>query len=262
MSDSILLERDGGVAWVRLNRPEVFNSFNEEMGSKFLETLQGLEDPSVRSIVITGEGKAFCAGEDLKALSAQYESGAAPDHADILRRRYNPSVLQIRKLRKPVIAAVNGVAAGAGVSIALACDMRIVTEESKMVLAFSRVGLVPDSGATWLLPKLVGVARAAEIALTGESLSAARCLELGIANRVVGAGLLGTEVSELARGLAAGPTLAYGLIKELIWDSFDRDFSGHLEAEAAAQAVAGSSNDHLEGVKAFGEKRSPRFEGR
>lgn len=262
MSDSVVVEREDAVAWIVLNRPDVLNAFNEEMGGAFVGALEASRDPAVRCVVVIGRGKAFCAGEDLRALSGDYAAGGAPDLGGILRRRYIPAVETIQSLDKPVVAAVNGVAAGAGVSIALACDYRVMAEEASYMLAFSRVGLIPDAGGTWLLPKYLGVGRALEIALLSTPIPAARALELGLANRICPAADVRSIAAEVAGGFAAGPTVAYGLMKKLIWKAAGRHLGEHLAAEADAQTAAGKSADHLEGVKAFLEKREPRFEGR
>lgn len=258
---TVVSELRGAVYYITLNRPEVFNAFNDDMGAALLAALDEAKDSSVRAVVIAGEGKAFCVGEDLRALSQDYRAGRAPDLADILRRRYNPIVLAIQSLPKPVVAAVNGVAAGAGVSLALACDYRIISEEASLVLAFSKVGLVPDSGGTWFLARYLGVGRALELALTGDGVDAPRALELGLANQVAPAEEVLAVASEFATTLAEGPTLAFGKIKRLVWDAASAQLATQLEAESVSQAEAGSSADHLEGVNAFLEKRPPSFKG-
>lgn len=261
MSDTVKNEVEDGIARIVLNRPDALNAFNDEMGRDFLEALERALLPEVRCVIITGAGRAFCAGEDLRALSDGYREGKPPDHAEILRQRYNPAIEAIISLSKPVIAAVNGVAAGAGVSLALACDYRIIAEGANLVLAFSKVGLVPDSGATWLLPRYVGIGRALELALSGEPVTAERAQELGLVNRIVAAGEVDKVSRELAEELASGPTLAFGLIKQLVWQAAANGLRDQLEAEAKAQATAGTSDDHLEGMTAFLEKRRPNFQG-
>lgn len=261
MSDSVLVERSGEVMWIRLNRPEVFNAFDEQMGVDFLEALEGAADPASRCVVITGVGKAFCAGEDLRALGEDYASGGAADLGGILRRRYNPAIEAIQNLRKPVVAAINGVAAGAGVSLALACDLRVMAAEASFVVAFTKVGLVPDSGGTWLLPRYLGVGRAFELAISTDPIPASKASELGLVNEVVVGAELDATVAELAAKLAAGPTVALAEVKRLIWSASGADLKEHLEAEAVAQAIAGATTDHSEGVAAFGEKRQPEFKG-
>lgn len=259
----IQLESRGAVLTVRLSRPESFNALNEQMGLDLLRalTVDAAKD-DVRAVVIVGQGRSFCAGEDLKALQDGYSSGNPPDHASILRRRYNPTVLAIRDLRKPVIAAVNGVAAGAGVSLALACDIRFMSSTASFVLGFAKVGLVPDAGSTWLLPRIVGPGRAFELAIGSDRITADRAKELGLVEHVVDEADLERTVAERASALAAGPTLAFAEVKRLLQVGPDLTLDQHLEQEALAQSRTGSSADHMEGVKAFAEKREPLFEGR
>ncbi len=262
VSDKIRLERSEGTVRVSLNRPEVLNSFDEEMGLAFIEALGAAADPAVRCVVIAGEGRAFCAGEDLRALSGDYERGEAPDLGDILRRRYIPAIKAILELEKPVIAAVNGTAAGAGVSLVLACDYRVMSEDAALVLAFVGAGLVPDAGATWLLPKYVGVGRALELSMTGRKVASREALELGLVSEVVPSDDFDARISKLAGEFASGPTVAYALMKDLIWRAAGGYLDKHLDAEADAQTSAGASADHMEGVRAFLEKRPARFEGK
>lgn len=261
MSETIHSEVQHGISRIVLNRPQALNAFDEEMGGAFLEALARAQVPEVRCVIVTGEGRAFCAGEDLRALSDEYRAGRAPDLGDILRRRYNPMIESIVSLQKPVIAALNGVVAGAGVSLALACDYRIIAEGGSLILAFSKVGLVPDSGATWLLARYLGIGRALELAFSTDAVPAARALELGLVSRVVPAAEVERASRELAEELVKGPTIAFGLIKRLIWEAGSAQLAVHLEAEAQAQTAAGASADHLEGVAAFFEKRSPDFRG-
>ena len=258
----MLVSLDDSILSITLNRPDAFNSFNDEMGQAFVEALDQADEPAVRCVVITGEGRAFCAGEDLRALSADYESGKPPDLGDILRARYIPAIKRIVTLPKPVIGALNGVAAGAGVSVALACDHRIASESASFVLAFAGVGLVPDAGATWLLPKYLGIGRALELALSTDKVDAAKSLEWGLVNEVVAPDDFSDRVKEKATLFAAGPTMALGATKELTWKATGGYLEKHLEAEADAQSTAGKTADHMEGVKAFFEKRPPNFEGR
>lgn len=258
---TVTTKLSGDVLTIKLNRPEAYNALDEETGALLLRTLQQAAEPQVRAVVLTGEGKAFCSGEDLQALRADYDGGTAPDHAAILRSRYNPTIEAIGSLNKPVVAAINGVAAGAGVSIALACDIRIMSDSASFFLAFSSVGLVPDSGATWMLPRYVGLGRAFELAVSKKRIEPGQALELGLVSEIVASEKLAARATEVAEALASGPTLALGHIKRLIRGSYDMDLPTALEAEAEAQSVAGQSADHLEGVRAFTEKRQPRFQG-
>ena len=253
---------EDGVAVVQLDRPEVLNAFNDELGFAALEAVQkAAADGDVRCIVITGAGRAFSAGEDLGALAAGYEAGAAPPLGNTLVNRYNPLIRAIREAPKPVVAAVNGVAAGAGASVALACDFRIAVDTAKLSLAFVKVGLVPDSGGLWFLTKMVGAARAWELGATDDALDARRAHELGIVNQVVSADEFEDTWRSFAGKLASGPTRAYALIKQLVNTSTTATLDDQLEAEVVAQTEAGATDDHLEGVRAFLGKRSARFEG-
>ncbi len=260
---TIEYESSDGLAVITLNRPDVLNAFNDEMGNAALKAfLQAAGDPSVRCVVITGAGRAFSSGEDLGALADGYQSGKPPDLGDTLVDRYNPLIRAITSAPKPVIAAVNGVAAGAGASVALACDFRIASEKAKLVLAFIKVGLVPDSGAVWFLAKMLGTARAWRASATGDPIDATTGLEWGIFDRVVDVDHFETEWRDFATQLAAGPTKAFALTKELVYRATELSLDGQLDAEVAAQTEAGKSSDHLEGVQAFLGKRAPRFEGR
>lgn len=252
-----------GTGVITLNRPEVLNAFDDELGFAVLKAVEeAAGDDAVRCIVITGSGRAFCAGEDLGALAADYEKGVAPDLGKTLTARYNPLIRAIRAAPKPVMAAVNGVAAGAGASIALACDLRIASEHAKLVLAFINVGLVPDSGAVWFLTRTIGTARAWELASTGRPLNADEALTLGLFDEVVPAGDFEETWRTHAARLAAGPTTAYALTKRLVRDAAERSLDEQLDAEVAAQTAAGRTDDHLEGVQAFLAKRPPKFSGR
>jgi 2-(1,2-epoxy-1,2-dihydrophenyl)acetyl-CoA isomerase len=253
---------DDAVAVVTLNRPDVLNAFNEELGVAVLDSVsRASKDEDVRCIVITGAGRAFCSGEDLGALADSYKGGRVPPLGTTLTDRYNPLIRSIRTAPKPVIAAVNGVAAGAGASIALACDFRVASEHAKLVLAFVKVGLVPDSGAMWFLTKLVGAAKAFELGALGEAVGADEGLRLGLFNQVVSADEFEQTWKEFARSLAAGPTRAYALIKLLANLAMERSLDEQIDAEVDAQTEAGRTQDHLEGVTAFFEKRAPNFRG-
>lgn len=252
-----------GVGTIVLNRPEVLNAFDDELGSQMLDVVEkAAADDNVRCIVITGAGRAFCSGEDLGALAGTYERGETPPLGKTLTDRYNPLIRALRSAPKPVLAAVNGVAAGAGASLAFACDYRIVVETTKFVLAFIKVGLVPDSGAVWFLTRSIGEARALELAARGRPVSAQEALDLGLVQEVVPAEGFEARWTELASELAAGPTRALALTKALVYAASERSLDDQLEAEVEAQSDAGRTADHLEGVQAFLGKRAPKFEGR
>jgi 2-(1,2-epoxy-1,2-dihydrophenyl)acetyl-CoA isomerase len=257
---SVLVELDGdaGVATVTLNRPEALNSLTVPMKQELLLALRRLEsETSVRAVILTGAGRAFCAGQDLKE---RLQTDAAPLGVE-LRERYNPIIRAMRSLPKPIVGAINGVAAGAGASLAMACDIRIASEAASFALAFGRVGLVPDSGATWLLPRLVGATNAAEIALLGDPVPAADALRIGLVGRVVSAAALATEARSVAARLAAGAPRAMALTKRALDAAWERDLEGALEYEAHLQDMAGRTKDHREGMAAFLEKRPARFSG-
>jgi 2-(1,2-epoxy-1,2-dihydrophenyl)acetyl-CoA isomerase len=252
-----------GVAVVTLDRPDVLNAFDDELGAAVLDAVRrASDDGSVRCIVITGAGRAFSSGEDLGALQADYERGAAPPLGDTLVNRYNPLIRALRAAPKPVLAAVNGVAAGAGASIALACDFRIASEKAKLVLAFVKAGLVPDSGAVWFLMRMLGGSRTWQLAATGDPLSAEDAHACGIFHRVVPADEFDAAWRAWARELAAGPTRAYALTKQLVDNASFASLDDQLDLEVEAQTQAGATADHLEGVRAFLGKRRPEFEGR
>jgi len=254
---------DGNVAVITLNRPDKLNAFTTEMLKELGEAVKQAErDETVRAVVITGAGRGFCAGQDVRELQERAIAGGGGDLQEHLERTYHPIVRRIRRMEKPVIAAVNGVAAGAGASLALACDLRIAAENASFVQAFVNVGLIPDSGSSFFLPRLVGLGRALELALTGRVVSAEEAERLGIFNRVVPAEQLMDSAMELARQLAQGPTKVIGLIKRALNRSWNLDLDEALAYEAQLQAIAGSTEDHREGIAAFLEKRKPEFTGR
>ena len=256
--ETILRAAADGVLTITLNRPEALNSFTVEMKEALIAALKDAgRDKEVRAIVLTGAGRAFSAGQDLKERSA-------PGVADLgteLRLRYNPIILAMRRLEKPIIGAVNGVAAGAGISIALACDIVIAAENASFIEAFVRVGLVPDTGSTWFLPRLVGAARAAEMMFTGDPVDAATAQRIGLINRVVPSDQLMTEANALAARLAKSAPIALALAKRAINRALESGLEESLEFEAQLQTIAGRSKDHAEGVAAFVEKRAPQFRG-
>ena len=258
MTDGLRVEIDGPVATLTLDRPESLNALTVPIKVALREALGSIDrHRAVRAVILTGAGRAFCAGQDL----AERESpDAAPLDVEV-RERFNPIIRAIRSMGQPVIAAVNGVAAGAGASLTFACDLRIAAEEARFVLAFGRIGLVPDSGATWFLPRLVGPAKAAELALVGEPLDAAEALRLGLVSNVVPGDRLLDEARAMASRLAEGAPLALALTKEALQRSSTIDLDEALEGEAKLQGIAGASADHAEGLAAFKEKRPPRFSG-
>jgi 2-(1,2-epoxy-1,2-dihydrophenyl)acetyl-CoA isomerase len=246
------------VATITLDRPDALNALTIPMKTSLLAALREAgRDDSVRAVVLTGEGRAFCAGQDLRE---RLEPDAAPLDREI-RDRYNPIVLAMRALPKPIIGAINGVAAGAGASLALACDLRIAARGASLTLAFGRVGLIPDSGATWLLPRLVGSALAADMALAGRTISAEEAERVGLVSRVVDDGELLAAAHELAERVASGAPVAMALTKRALQRSLESTLAEALEYEADAQAVAGRTADHAEGLRAFLERRSPDFRG-
>lgn len=252
-----------GVGVAVLDRPDVLNAFDDDLGFQLLDVVEKVAmDASVRCLVVTGSGRAFCSGEDLGALAGTYERGEAPPLGKTLTDRYNPLIRALRSMPKPVVAAINGVAAGAGVSLALACDRRIAVDGAKLVLAFIKAGLVPDSGAVWFLTKMIGEARTMELATTGRPVTATEALDLGIVHEVVSADAFEDRWRTLAAELASGPTRAFALTKNLVYGASERTLDAQLEAEVEAQSEAGRTSDHLEGVQAFLGKRPPRFEGR
>jgi 2-(1,2-epoxy-1,2-dihydrophenyl)acetyl-CoA isomerase len=248
--------RDGGVTTITLNRPEVFNAFNAALHARLADALAEAADPGVRAVVITGAGRGFCAGADLRGGSGERDFRA------VLSAEYNPLIEAIRNLPKPVVAAVNGVAAGAGVSLAFAADVVVASEEARFVPAFSRIGLVPDSGLARVLVRGVGRHRAFEILMGERQLGADEAHALGLVAAVVPGDRFADVARELARRLAEGPTVSIGLTKRLLNAAEDATLPDALRAEAALQDLAGRSDDHAEGVAAFGEKRDPRFTGR
>ena len=248
---------------ITLNRPEVFNAFNEAMTADLLAGLKAAEkDESIRAVIITGAGRAFCSGQDLKDLKEHYVDGYVPVLGERLLKGYNPAILKMRTMEKPIIAAINGVAAGAGCSLALAADLRVMAEGATLIEVFVNVGLIPDCGSTYTLPRLVGMGKAFELCSTGEKVGAKEALRLGLTNKVAADDALLGQAEELARRLAKLPTRAIGLTKRLLNQSFDNTLKEQLRAEAFLQETAGQTADHFEGVRAFIEKRKPKFRGK
>jgi len=259
---SILVSLDGGVLSITLNRPDKLNAFNPEMHQRLKAALERARDESaVRAVLLTGAGRGFCAGQDLAERNVA--AGAAPiDLSVTIGSYYNPLVRRMRELPKPIVCAVNGVAAGAGANIALACDLVLAARSASFVQAFSRIGLLPDSGGTWFLPRLAGTARAMGLALLAEKLAAEDAERWGLIWKAVDDTQLMQEAFALAKTLAEGPTKAYGLIKKALYASAGNSLDAQLDLERDLQREAGLSEDYREGVAAFLEKRKPTFKGK
>jgi len=257
--ESIRYDVLNSVATLTLNRPQTLNAFNTIMIRETIDAFeQAGRDQDVRCIVITGAGRAFSSGQDLKDVDGRDDDFSIGEH---IRQGYNPLIQQMVNLEKPIIAAVNGIAAGAGCGVALAADFRISSEYGSFMLAFSKVGLVSDSGLTWMLPRIIGYTRAYEMAITAEKISAQQAYEWGLVNKVVPAAQLEENVAAWAGMLASGPTLAFGLTKRAMYNSANLSLEDALQHEAILQDMAGSSDDRKEGVRAFTEKRHAQFHG-
>ena len=256
---SIITNINNGVATLTFNRPEVFNSFNREMALLLQKQLDAFgENPEIRAIVITGSGKAFCAGQDLKEVTTPE---LHPGFKKILEEHYNPIIERIRAINKPIIAAVNGVAAGAGANIALACDIVVASEKASFIQAFSKIGLVPDSGGSFYLPRLIGFQRASALMLLGDKVAAQQALELGMVYKVFEPETFQQQALDLALEMAKMPTKALGLTKQLLNASFNNTLDQQLTLESTLKIQAANTNDYKEGVTAFVEKRKPNFKG-
>ncbi len=260
MYNTVLYTVENSICSITLNRPDVFNSFNEELSAEFIDALKKAgKDEAVRVVIISGQGKAFCSGQDLKDIKNHEGERSL---SDSVLRRYNPMILAIRDMAKPIICRLNGVAAGAGASLALACDIIIAAETATLIEVFANVGLVPDSGSSFFLPKLVGYNKAFELITLASKISAKEALELGIIYKVVAAEELDAAVNELATRYASGPTKTYGMIKKMLNKAYSSNLSEMLQYEAYCQEIAGKSEDYKEGVAAFTEKRKPQFKGK
>lgn len=258
--ENIQYEQDGGVLTITLNRPTKLNAGTDEMLGELIKAFkQAGRDSSVRAVILTGAGRGFCAGQDLASTQERESDMKYGAH---LRHTWNPLVSRMRNLQKPIICAVNGVAAGAGMSLVLASDLRYASDKASFIQAFVKIGLVPDSGSTWSLQRLVGTTRAMDMMITGRKVRAQEALEWGLVNAVVEHDNLMSEVQSLANTLAAMPTRAIGLIKRAADYAANHSFAETLEYEADLQDIAGGTADHKEGVTAFLEKRVPVFTGK
>lgn len=260
MSDyqNLIYEVNNNIATITLNRPDVFNAFNDEQSYELQDALKKVKrDDQVRVVILTGAGKAFCSGQDLKAISAKKNRSLS----DSLYKRYNPIIKAMRELPKPIICKLNGVAAGAGCSLALACDFIIASEKASLIEVFVNVGLVLDSGSSYFLPRVVGSQKAFEMATMASKITAKDAFDLGIANRLCAAEELDTVTSDIANYYASAPTKAIGMMKKMLNKSSHSNLEEMLQYEAYCQEIAGNSSDYKEGVSAFNEKRKANFTG-
>jgi len=262
MAESILYEKHEGVVKLSLNRPEVLNSLNPEMSALLISRLEEIgNDSSVRCVLLTGVGRGFCAGQDLAEFSDDIKNGVTAKFGAIVRERYNPTIRLIREIEKPFICAVNGVAAGAGANLALACDIVVAAETASFVQSFAKIGLIPDSGGTFILPRLIGFGRAQALTMLGEKISAAQALSMGMIYKTFPAEELVTESEKLSAYFAVQPTKGLGFIKRLFNQSAGNDLLAQLDLEEKLQDAAGRTYDYTEGARAFLEKRAPIFRG-
>jgi len=259
MSNTVLFQKEAGVAFITLNRPETYNSYNRDMALSLQQFLDDCAyDDEIRCVYLTGAGKGFCSGQDLsEAMDPTPE-----DFERMVSEHYNATIVRIRHMEKPIIAAVNGVAAGAGANIALACDIVVASSSASFIQAFSKIGLIPDSGGTFFLPRLIGMQRAAALMMTAEKVPAAEAAAMGMIYKCYADDVFEAESKKLAYYLAHMPTRGIGLTKKLLNDSFNNDLETQLNNEKERQKQAGSSTDFKEGVMAFLEKRKPVFTGK
>lgn len=260
MYETIIFEKDGGVATIALNRPKVLNAFDGKMHEEMRAALDEIAgDDEVRAVVLRGEGRGFSAGADLAQIIEG--SDGDPDLGEYLRETYSRLVTRMTSIEKPVIASLHGPVYGAGLGVALACDLRVAAESAKFSVAFIKIGLMPDAGVSFFLPRIVGLGRAMEMSMLGEPVGAEEAHRIGLVNKLVSDDDLAEETSALAGRLAALPTRALGKIKHSLYASFESDLGTALEAEAEGQTFCGYTNDHREGVAAFFEKREAKFTG-
>ena len=260
--ETVKTETAGGVLWITLSRPDKLNAFNEQMGAELMDALKdGEKSAEARCLVLTGEGRAFSVGEDLNTNRGVYDKGGPMLLGEVLKRKYNPIVQRIRKMDKPVLAALNGVTAGAGLGLALACDLRAASDKATFHEAFIKVGLAPDTGTSFWLTRILGLGKAMEVGLLGDPIDAQRALSLGLVNWVFPSETFRENTSKLAERLARGPTKAIGLTKRALNRAIVVDMDSALEYEMYLQDIAGRSKDHVEGVQAFFDKREAQFSG-
>jgi 2-(1,2-epoxy-1,2-dihydrophenyl)acetyl-CoA isomerase len=260
MFDTILFEKEDALATITLNRPEALNAFDEQMHEEVYQAVnQAAEDADVRCILLMGSGGGFSAGADIKVIR---EATGEVDLGEYLRKTYNRLLLRIQEIEKPFVAALHGPVYGAGLGVALACDFRIAAASSRYCMAFINIGLVPDAGTSFFLPRVIGLGRAMEMSMIGEPVDAEEAYRIGLINKVVADEELIKEAKAFARRLAQAPTRALGLTRRMLWQSFESDLATALNREAESQAACGRSSDHKEGVAAFFEKRKPNFTGK
>lgn len=258
--ETLLYSIDNGILTITLNRPDVYNACNEQLTTDLQDALaRAASDDEVRVVVLTGAGRAFCSGQDLKDAPS---GGGKRSLADSLQRRYNPIIRALRDLPKPVIAGINGAAAGAGLSLALAADIRIMSTAAKLVEAFMAIALVPDSGATYFYPRMLGYSKAFEFATLNKPVSAEEALRMGLVNQIVSPDVLPAALRSLAETYASGPTQTYGFVKKMLQRGMTASLDEMLDMETEYQQRAGESTDYAEGVAAFNEKRAPKFTGK
>jgi 2-(1,2-epoxy-1,2-dihydrophenyl)acetyl-CoA isomerase len=261
-TQEILLAQQGAVLTITMNRPDKLNAATDTMLAELIDAFKGAEkDSSVRAILVTGAGKGFCAGQDLGAAKERGAGNGSMSYGEHLRHTYNPLILRMRQMPKPIIGAINGVAAGAGMGMAMACDVRISAESASFLQAFVKIGLVPDSGSTWMLPRLIGMTRALDLTLSGRKINAQEALDWGLLTQVVPDSDLMLVANQIASEYAAAPTKAIGYIKQALAFAQTHSLEETLEYEADMQEIAGKTADHREGVAAFLEKRPAQFKG-